>query len=314
MNERRDPDRLIHAFLLEGQTELADQVYDAVRATIEDTHQRAVIGPWRMPTMNKLVPFGLGAAAVVAALVVGTQLLPAGPSGVGADPSVQPSATPAPTPSSTPWSGLPGGPYLVTGSSAPVQVTLDIGTPGWVALTGLEGVTKDDDRLDPPWSVGAALLAWGWPAGTGFEVYGDGCQWQSTIPATPATTPDEIAAAFAAQTSSDPTEPVDVTVGGFEGKALTLRVPMSFDIPGASREQRFVDCDNATYAFYGIEGEDLETRNAQGAGQIDELWILDVDGSILIIDATYGPATPAALVEELRALAESATFELAAAP
>lgn len=264
--------------------------------------------------MNKLVPIGLGAAAVVVALVVGTQLLaPAAPGGVGAGPSLEPSPTAAPTsdptPSSTPWSGLPDGPYLVTGSADPVQVTLDIGTPRWGTLTGLDAVTKDDDGLDPPQSVGVALLAWGWPAGTGFEVYGDGCQWQSTIPATPATTPDEIAAAFAAQTSSDPTEPVDVTVGGFEGKAITLKVPMSFDIPGASREERFVDCDNATYAFYGIEGDDSEARNAQGAGQVDELWILDVDGAVVILDATYSPATPAELVDELRALAESATFE-----
>jgi hypothetical protein len=29
----------------------------------------------------------------------------------------------------------------------------------------------------------------------------------------------------------------------------------------------------------------------------------------VILDAAYGPATPADLVEELRALAESATFE-----
>ena len=49
MNERRDPDRLVHDFLMEGQTELADQVYDAVRATIEQKPQRVVIGPWRMP-------------------------------------------------------------------------------------------------------------------------------------------------------------------------------------------------------------------------------------------------------------------------
>ena len=57
MTAHRDPDRLIHAFLMEGQTELADQVYDAVRATIEQKRQRAVIGPWRMPNMNKLVAF-----------------------------------------------------------------------------------------------------------------------------------------------------------------------------------------------------------------------------------------------------------------
>ena len=74
MTAHRDPDRLIHAFLHEGADELHDQVYDAVRADIEHRRQRAVIGPWRMPSiMNKLVPIGLGAAVVVGALVIGTR-------------------------------------------------------------------------------------------------------------------------------------------------------------------------------------------------------------------------------------------------
>ena len=35
MNTHRDPDRLIHAFLMEGATELADEVYVTVRDRIE---------------------------------------------------------------------------------------------------------------------------------------------------------------------------------------------------------------------------------------------------------------------------------------
>lgn len=314
MNERRDPDRLVHAFLMEGQTELPDQVYDAVRATIEHKRQRVVIGPWRMPKMNKFVPVGLGAAAVVVVLLVGTRLLgPPASNGVGGGPSVEPSPTAAPTPEATPsptlWTGLPEGPFVVTGSADPVQVTLDIGTPGWDRLSGLDAVTKDDDGLDAPATVGVALLAWGWPAGTGVNVYGDACQWSTTIPETPATTPDEIAAAFAAQASTDATAPVDVTVGGYAGKAITLTVPIAFDLPNATREEKFADCDEDTLAFYGVEGETGSARDAQGAGQIDELWILDVNGAIVILDAAYGPAVPAELVDELQALAKSATFE-----
>ena len=60
MTASRDPDRLIGAFLNEGEDQLHDQVYDAVRADIEQKRQRAVIGPWRMPTMNKFVTIGLG--------------------------------------------------------------------------------------------------------------------------------------------------------------------------------------------------------------------------------------------------------------
>jgi hypothetical protein len=308
MNERRDPDRLVHHFLMEGQTVLPDQVYDAVRATIEQKRQRVVIGPWRMPKMNKFVPVGLGAAAVVAVLAIGAQLLgPPAPGGVGGGPS--PSPTPEATPSPTLWSGLPEGPFVVTGSADPVQVTLDIASPRWDRLSGLDAVTKDDDGLDPPDTTGAAFLAWAWPAGTAINVYGDACQWSTTIPETPATTPDEIAAAFAAQASTDATAPVDVTVGGYAGKAITLTVPIAFDLPNATREEKFADCDEDTLAFYGVEGETGSARDAQGAGQIDELWILDVNGAIVILDAAYGPAVPAELVDELQALAKSATFE-----
>jgi hypothetical protein len=80
-------------------------------------------------------------------------------------------------------------------------------------------------------------------------------------------------------------------------------------VPGATREEEFADCDQSTFASWGLEAdESIPDRYHQGPGQVDELWILDVDGSIVIIDAMYGPATPPDLVEELRALAESATF------
>jgi hypothetical protein len=312
MTASRDPDRLIHAFLGEGLDELPDPVYDAVRDRIEQTRQRTFIGPWRTSLVTKAMKYGLAAAAVVVIAVIGFQFLGnSNTGGPGASESAEPSATAAPSePAPSVWAGSPAGPFVVTSADDPVQVTVNIASPGWVPLPEFDALSKDDDGLDAPETVGAALLAWAWPAGTAFNVYGDPCQWSTTIPETPATTPDEIAAAFAAQALSDATAPVDVTVGGFVGKAITLHVPMSFDLPNATREEKFGDCDNDVFAFYGIEGETGEARNAQGAGQIDELWILDVNGAIVILDATYSPATPADLVEEMRALAESATFEL----
>ena len=311
MTASRDPDRLIVAFLHEGEDELQDQVYDAVRERIEQTRQRVVIGPWRTPIMNRTVGFGLVAVALVAAVFVGAQLL-GSPSGApGSDPT--PSASPDPTPEATPSPSAEAGfprPLVVTNTDSPVLVTVSAASSGWVPLPGLDAISKADDGLDPPETVGAALVAWAWPAGTGFQVYGDPCQWSSTISETLATTPDEIAAAFADQALTDATAPVDVTIDGYAGKAVTLHVPMTYDLPGATREEKFAECDQSVFGFYGIEGETEPTRNAQGAGQVDELWILDVDGSIVFLDATYSPATPDDLVEELRTLAESATFEL----
>jgi len=313
MTTSRDPDRLIHAFIREGAEQLDDQVYDAVRAEIDQKRQRVVIGPWRVPTLSKLVPIGLGAAAVIAVLFIGSRFVGPPANSIGGPPA-EPSPTPepsvvAPTPSPTPWTGIAEGSFLVSGTDAPVQVTVNVKSPGWFPLSGLGAITKNDDGLDAPVSVGGAFIAWTWPVGTGINVYRDPCRWSTTIPETPATTPEEIAAAFSAQASTEPTAPRDVSVGGYAGKAITLRVPMAYDVPNATREERFGDCDNDTFAFYGIEGETGEARNAQGAGQVDELWIVDVNGAIVILDATYSPATPAELVEELRALAASATFE-----
>ena len=96
MTTSRDPDRLIHAFVREGADQLDDQIYDAVRAEIDQKRQRVVIGPWRVPTMSKLLTIGLGAAAVIAVLFLGSQFVGSPSSNVGG-PASQPPASAEPT-------------------------------------------------------------------------------------------------------------------------------------------------------------------------------------------------------------------------
>jgi hypothetical protein len=92
MTTSRDPDRLIRAFLADGEETLQDRVYDVVRAEIEQRPQRAGIGPRRTLAMNRIVGFGLGAAAVVVAVVVGLQVLGAKDTGVAPGPTATPEA------------------------------------------------------------------------------------------------------------------------------------------------------------------------------------------------------------------------------
>ena len=81
-------------------------------------------------------------------------------------------------------------------------------------------------------------------------MYGDPCHWSTTIPDAPATTPNEIAADFAAQVASDATAPVEVTVSGYAGATITIHVPMRTSLPGAPREEVFGDCDQDVYGYY----------------------------------------------------------------
>jgi hypothetical protein len=98
MTSSRDPDRLIHDFVLEGEEQLPDQVYDAVRADIEQKPQRAFIGPWRISSMNRFLAIGAAAVAVLVVVVIGSQLF-VSPTNVGgggdATPTLQPTS---PTP------------------------------------------------------------------------------------------------------------------------------------------------------------------------------------------------------------------------
>ena len=95
MTTSRDPDRLIRAFVLEGEESLTDQVYDAVRAEIEQKPQRAGIGPWRTPNMNRFLAIGAAAVAVLVVVVIGMQLF-GSPTNVGGGGD----ATPTPQPTS----------------------------------------------------------------------------------------------------------------------------------------------------------------------------------------------------------------------
>ncbi len=47
-----------------------------------------------------------------------------------------------------------------------------------------------------------------------------------------------------------------------------------------------------------------------GAGQVDRLWILDVGGKPVVIDASYAPDAPAAAREELAAIVDTLRFEV----
>ncbi|HEX5824391.1 MAG TPA: hypothetical protein VFY18_08050 [Candidatus Limnocylindrales bacterium] len=105
MTAPRDPDLLIRAFLAEGQAELPDRAYDAVRQSVDRTRQRVVVGPWREPRMSTVARVAIAAAAVLVAAIVGFRLAPSsnvvspGPS--SPTPTASPSTSPRPSASAS---------------------------------------------------------------------------------------------------------------------------------------------------------------------------------------------------------------------
>lgn len=307
MTASRDPDRLIHAFLLEGEEQLHDQIYDAVRAEIEQKRQRALIGPWSASTMNKFVTFGLGAAAVVViGLLIGSRLLgsPAnlgGPSEATATP--EPSvvlATDTPEPSPSDVGGLPEGPHVLWRKNLGVTINITVPAPGWYGEPA-GGILSKNDNVDAPDGAGLIVFADTNDLLVGLGdvyVYGDPCHWESTKPDTPVTTVDEAMAALSGQASRDASAPVDVTLDGYAGKRITLNVP---------DDVVFSDCDGGEFHTL-VEGEE-DARYHQDPGQIDLLWILDVNGELVIFDMAYYEGTPESVLDEMAAIVESGTLD-----
>ena len=76
----------------------------------------------------------------------------------------------------------------------------------------------------------------------------------------------------------------------------------------------FDECDDGVFGSWATIdpefGDDgvSPSRHAQAPGQIDTLYILDLDGVTMIIDTSSYPGTPAEDVAAMEAMVESGTF------
>lgn len=302
-----DPEttRIVRSWLDEGVTQLPDSVLDNVLDLVPATPQRRATW-WparRLSAMSTTLKFGLAAAVVAVAVLIGINFVGTsavgGPGSDDSTPTPEPTATLEPTPAPTPEGLLPEGSHVLTDGEPidglpTLRMTVTIPGPDWYGEPGDGILIKDDNSAAPN---GAGMIVFFGD----LYVYGDPCQWATTRPDTPATTVDEVVAALTAQVSRDATEPVDVAVDGYAGKSITLHVP---------EDAVFSDCNSDTFGSWGLPGADLTPmRYHQDPGQIDKLWIVDVDGTLAVIDTAYYEGTPQSVVDELEAIVDSASFD-----
>jgi hypothetical protein len=111
------------------------------------------------------------------------------------------------------------------------------------------------------------------------NVYADPCAWTGTLLDPPAgSSVDGLVAALAAQKARHASTPTPVTVYGFTGTYMELTTPAGINL---------ADCDGGEFRSWVDWGGARYTE----PGQRDMLWILDVDGVPLVIDAALGEGT-----------------------
>jgi hypothetical protein len=276
MSTDRDVVRSVRSWLKEDRHEDADRVLDLVLDQLDATPQRQA--GWlagRLPLMNSTtLRFGIAAAVVVAAAVLGITLLARPNTNVG--PSV-PTATPTPPQSPSPDALLPlsnqTGPTITPGTyliDAPFPVRLAITVPGgwflWTVDFHGAGIILNTNLAE-----GSGWGLFFLPSGD--KLYADPCdKTQGTLEPTPGPTVDDLVAALASLPHMTASNPVDIEVDGHRGKLIQLTAPADA-----------ASCPAGSATLWEIAGYD---DYAMALGETLPIRIVDVDGVRLVIVAT----------------------------
>jgi len=108
---------------------------------------------------------------------------------------------------------------------------------------------------------------------------------------------EDVATALEAQKLTRTTEPVPITLDGHSGLYLELQVPRNIELS---------DCAAGQYNVW--VSDPGGGRHLQEPGQVDRLWILDVDGNTVVLHATAVPDVSRAWRQRQTAMVESVRF------
>jgi hypothetical protein len=294
MSTDRDVTRIVRSWLHEDAHEDADRILNLVLDEIDTTPQRSA--SWlarRFPIMNSNI-VRIGAAAVVVALVVviGINVL-SGPNVGGPGPSPSQSTAPSATiaPSATPanFGDHPDGVALTPGSYVfthvePLRVTFTVPS-GW-EKGALDWVVWSRENSKATLAVVSV-----------DNLYVDPCRPASGLQ-DPVVGPtvDDLATALGSVPGVTFSTPTDVTLAGFAGKYLEYVPPDAFG-----------ECA-ADIFLWSVNGG-TDDQPAPAGNESFRLWILDVNGTRLVIAASAPAGIPAGRVDQLQAIIDSIQIE-----
>ena len=272
-------ERAVRDWLEDGSDRTPQPAIDAVLLAVKTTRQeRDLRVPRRFTQMPTYMRLAAGIAFVAVVGVGVLAYLNGDPNSVGSPtPSPTAQASPAQTPSPLSEGPLAPGRHAYEGEGVRVVLTVPTGWEG-----GEFSISKAPGRELPDGT------------NVGFRqpttVFADPCAPElSANPIGP--TVDDLAGALADLPNVTGVTQTDATISGFSGKHVSFVV----DTTG-------IDC------VMGIYGQDAFVRAAEN-GQREDLWILDVAGTRLVIDAATFPETDAEDRAEMQTIVDTLLIE-----
>jgi hypothetical protein len=297
----REFDDIIRSWLEPGSTVLSDRVRDAVVARSTTTPQRRAMRPaWRSHDMStSFKALAIAAAIVVAVFGVGIplQMAMVGP-GASASPSIvvtesERSASPEPSPRKYEWPrSLAAGTYSTRLMwNAPVRFTFSV-PEGWESRD--VEVVKHEGSPD---ALGVMFV----PVG---NVYADPCGHLLADPPIGPSVVDLTAALSHLPGIHRREGPTPVAFAGHQGEYLVFGVSEDAGCPGSSFRlwdaiEESVRPDAGSHAGTQFWSERPQHR----------VWVLDVEGERLLIDASSGSEASQADLAELQSVVDSIRIE-----
>jgi hypothetical protein len=178
--------------------------------------------------------------------------------------------------------------------ATPLRVVYEVPVEGWSEWAGAAKFATDGH-------VGVSIT-------TVTNVVGHGCRDHS--PGDPPIGPavDDLATALSDLAPFEVTSPPrDMSIDGYTGKHLELRVP---DIPveGEGDTRQFARCIDGNLESW-ISPHVGGFSGYTGPGYREEFWILDVEGTRLMIAANRSPGSPPEDLAERQAILDSIRIE-----
>ena len=182
--------------------------------------------------------------------------------------------------------------------STPLRVVYEVPVEGWSQWIGATKFADDEH-------VGVSIT-------TVTNLVRHGCRDHSWADPPVGSSVDDLAAALADLAPFRMTSPPkDVTIYGYSGKHLELTVP-DLPVEGEGDDRRFTGCVEGKLKSW-VAFVDTEPGDAYygytGPGYTEEFWILDVDGTRLMIVAERSPGSPPEDLDEQRAILDSIRIE-----